>query len=371
MAMDVLREAGVLAAQGRSIMRLEVGEPGAPPPETARRAAIAALGGGRVGYTDALGLPSLRARIARHYQETYGVAVPAARIAVTTGSSGAFILAFLALFDVGDRVAVAAPGYPAYRNVLEALGCVCVTLETSAATGHVLTADAIIAAHAEAPLKGVLAMSPANPTGKMMTADELRDLAAACARLGVAFLSDEIYHGLTYERPAETALKWSDDAIVINSFSKYYCMTGWRVGWLVLPERFVRPVERLAQSLAISTPYLSQVAAEAAFDARGELETVKAGYAASRAALIAALPAMGLGDFVAPDGAFYVYVQIGAVAGDSRAFCRRLLHDAGVATTPGLDFDRARGTGAVRLSYAGAPAEIDEAIARMARFMRR
>lgn len=365
MAMDVLREASALAASGRSIMRLEVGEPGAPPPSTVREAAMRALSGGRIGYTDALGLPALRERIAGHYAGQYGVCIPASRVVVTTGSSGGFILAFLALFDAGDRVAIASPGYPAYRNILEALGCVCVALETSAATGHIVTAAMIEAAHAQAPLKGVLLMSPANPTGAMMREEDLREVCAACEGLGIAFVSDEIYHGLTYERPARTALEFSDEAIVVNSFSKYYCMTGWRVGWLVLPERFMRPVERLAQSLAISTPYLSQVAAEAAFDARDELEQVKASYARNRAALMAALPGMGLGDFVAPDGAFYIYADIGRLTNDSLDFCKRMLHEAGVAATPGLDFDRERGRRTLRLSYAGAEADIKEAIARM------
>ena len=220
LAMDVLREAGALEAQGRSIMHLEVGEPGAPPPEPVRAAAIAALQGGRVGYTDALGRASLRARIARHYGETYNVDVAPQRVVVTTGSSGGFILSFLALFDAGDRVAVAAPGYPAYVNILEALGCVCVPLETTAATHHAVTAGMIAAAHRDKPLKGVLLMSPANPSGVMMSDAALRDICATCNRLGIAFISDEIYHGLTYERPAETALKFSDEAIVAVTLAR-------------------------------------------------------------------------------------------------------------------------------------------------------
>lgn len=370
MAMDVLREASALAAQGRSIIRLEVGEPGAPPPAAVRAAALKALGGGRIGYTDALGLPTLRARIARHYGETYGVDLAPARVAVATGSSGGFLLSFLALFDAGARVAIAAPGYPAYRNILEALGCECVALETSAATRHIVTAEMIAAAHAQKPLAGVLLMSPSNPTGAMMTDADLAAVCETCAQLGLAFISDEIYHGLTYERPATTALRFSDEAIVVNSFSKYYCMTGWRVGWLVLPERFVRPVERLSQSLAISTPYLSQIAAEAAFDARAELEAVKAGYARNRAALMQALPAIGLGEFVAPDGAFYIYADIGRLSNDSLDFCKRMLHEAGVAATPGLDFDRARGNRTLRLSYAGPEADITEAIARLQKWLK-
>lgn len=371
MAMDVLREAGLLEAQGRTIMHLEVGEPGAPPPKPAREAAVAALQGGRVGYTDALGRASLRARIARHYGEIYGLDVAPSRIAVTTGSSGGFISSFLALFDAGDRVAVAAPGYPAYLNILEALGCIAVPLETQAADRWVVTAQMIEAAHREAPLKGVLLMSPANPSGVMMTADALRDVCETCDRLGIAFISDEIYHGLTYDCPAETALRFSQNAIVVNSFSKYYCMTGWRIGWLVLPEHLVRTVERLQQSLAISVPYLSQVAAEAAFDARDELEIVKAGYARNRALLMDALPKMGVTEFHPPDGAFYIYADVGRFTNDSLDFSHRLLTEAGVAATTGRDFDRARGARTMRFSYAGSEADIAEAVRRMAEWLPR
>ena len=369
LAMDVLREAGQLEAQGRTIMHLEVGEPGAPPPRAAREAAIAALQGGRGGYTEALGLASLRARIARHYGETYNLDVAPSRVSVTTGSSGGFISSFLALFDTGDRVAVAAPGYPAYVNILEALGCVCAPIETTAATRFVVTADMIEAEHRRAPLKGVLLMSPANPSGVMMDADVLREICETCDRLGIAFISDEIYHGLTYDRPAETALRFSQGAIVVNSFSKYYCMTGWRVGWLVLPEELVRTVERLQQSLAISVPYLSQLAAEAAFESRAELEAVKAGYARNRAALMEALPKIGIADFQPPDGAFYIYADIGCFTDDSLDFCKRMLEQAGVAATPGVDFDRARGHRTMRLSYAGSEADIAEAVRRMERWM--
>jgi aspartate/methionine/tyrosine aminotransferase len=240
-----------------------------------------------------------------------------------------------------------------------------VELPTSAATRHVVTAQMIEEAHRQQPLKGVLLMSPANPTGAMMTGEEIAQVCALCDKLGLAFISDEIYHGLTYAAPAKTALQFSNEAIVVNSFSKYYCMTGWRVGWLVLPERLVRTVERLQQSLAISTPYLSQVAACAAFDARPELEAIKAGYARNRDLLIEAFPKIGLGDFVAPDGAFYIYADVGAFTNDSLDFSRRMLREAGVAATTGLDFDRQRGARFMRFSYAGAEADIAEAIARL------
>ena len=369
MAMDVLREAGTLEAQGRSIMHLEVGEPGAPPPRAVREAAIAALQGGRIGYTDALGRASLRARIARHYGETYGLDIAPSRIVVTTGSSGGFISSFLSVFDAGDRVAVAAPGYPAYLNILEALGCIAAPLETRAGDRWIVTAQMIEAAHREKPLKGALLMSPANPSGVMMAPHTLREVCETCERLGIAFISDEIYHGLTYDQPAETALRYSQNAIVVNSFSKYYCMTGWRVGWLVLPESLVRTAERLQQSLAISVPYLSQVAAEAAFDARDELEAVKAGYARNRALLMQALPKMGITEFHPPDGAFYIYADVGRFTNDSLDFSKRLLEEAGVAATTGRDFDRARGNRTMRFSYAGSEADIAEAVARMGKWL--
>ena len=370
MAMDVANAARARAAAGAHVIHMELGEPGAPTPRPIREAAMRALEGGRIGYTAALGLTSLRERIARHYSDVYRVDVPPERIAVTTGSSSGFILALLALFDVGARVAIAAPGYPAYANILPVLGIEGVVIETHACDRHVVTAAAIAAAHAQAPLDGVLLMSPANPTGTMMGEDVLRDICALCGRLGIAFISDEIYHGLTYGAPAQTALRFSGRAVVVNSFSKYFCMTGWRIGWLVLPDALVRPVELLAQSLAISVPLLSQVAAEAAFEAIDELEAIKAGYARSRAILLDALPGIGLGDIHPVDGAFYIYAGIGRFGDDSAAFCQRLLAQAGVAATPGLDFDRARGHRAMRLSFAGPEADVIEAVARLRHFLR-
>lgn len=369
LAMETFKEAARLADSGRRIVRLEAGEPGAPAPRPAREAARRLLESGRIGYTQTLGLPSLRARIARHYREAYGVSVDPEQVAVTTGSSGGFILSFIALFEAGARVAIAAPGYPAYRNILEALGVEAVTIETRAADRHVVTAQAIADAHARKPLDGVLLMSPANPTGTMMTDEALREVAHLCRRLGVRFVSDEIYHGLTYERPAQTALAYSDEAVVVNSFSKYFCMTGWRIGWLVLPHSLVQIVERLAQSFAISAPTLSQVAAEAAFDAVEELEAVKASYARSRAMLAQELPRIGLGAYSPVDGAFYVYVDVSRLTNDSLEFCRRMLHEAGVAATPGVDFDRERGAHHVRFSFAGAESDVREGLARLSAWL--
>ena len=369
LALDVLAASHAIEQAGGHIIHMELGEPAAPAPRTAREAAMAALAHGQLGYTQSLGKPSLRARIAAHYKATYGIDVPASRIAVTTGSSSGFVLAFLALFDPGARIAISSPGYPAYQNIFDALGLETVLLETHAETRHAVTASMIAEAHAKKPLQGVLLMSPANPTGTMMTPDVLKDVAETCDRLGITFISDEIYHGLTYEAPAATALSYSPNVIVVNSFSKYFCMTGWRVGWLVLPEALVRPVERLHQSLAISAPTLGQIAAEAAFDGMEEMELVRAGYARNRGILLEELPKLGLGEFLPVDGAFYIYIDISHFTSDSLAFCKRLLEQGGVATTPGLDFDRRRGHQAMRLSFAGSEANVVEAVSRMKTFM--
>jgi aspartate/methionine/tyrosine aminotransferase len=369
-AMDVMSAAAERERKGGSVIHMEVGEPGAPTPELARQAAKDALDAGRIAYTQALGLPALRERISRFYADTYKVDVPASRIVVTTGSSAGFLLSFLALFDAGARVAIAEPGYPAYRNILEALGLVCVPLATQASTRHIVTARMIEEEHARAPLQGVLLMSPANPTGTMMSPDDLRAICETCDQLKISFISDEIYHGLTYEEPAQTALAFSSSAIVVNSFSKYFCMTGWRIGWLVVPDELVRSVERLQQSLAISVPYLSQVAAQSVFDAGDELEKVRQSYARNRAYLMEHLPKIGLGSFHPVDGAFYVYCDISHLTNDSSDFCKRMLNEAGVAVTPGLDFDRARGAQTMRLSFAGREEDIVEGVRRMAAWLK-
>ncbi len=363
--MDVLSAAKAKERQGTPIVHMEVGQPSAPAPRRALEAARNALELGRIGYTESLGLPSLRERIARHYRETYGVGISSERVVVTTGSSAGFVLAFLALFEAGSRVAITTPGYPAYRNILGALGIDAVALPVSDRDRWALNARGVRSAHLRQPLAGVLAMSPANPTGTMMDAATLAGLAAECRDLGLWFVSDEIYHGLTYENPARTALEFDDAAIVVNSFSKYFCMTGWRIGWLVVPDELVRPVERLAQNLYISPPYLSQVAAEAAFDAVEELELVKAGYAANRALLMEELPGIGLGEGPPVDGAFYAYVDVTRFTNDSLGFCRRMLDEAGVAATPGLDFDPAQGGRYVRFSFAGTHDDCRAAVMRL------
>ncbi len=369
-AMDMMSAAAAEERAGHRVVHMEVGEPGAPVPGRVRAAAARVLEEGRIGYTEALGMPPLRARIAQHYADWYGHALAPENVVVTTGSSGGFILTFLALFDVGARVAIASPGYPAYRNILQALGLEIVDLPNGRETRYVVTADMIRAAHAERRLDGVLLMSPANPSGTMMRTEDLRAICVACDELGIRFISDEIYHGLTYETAAETALKFTKTAVVVNSFSKYFCMTGWRVGWLVVPDNLVRTIERLQQNLSISVPTLSQHAALAAFDVQDELEVVRRGYAANRAVLLDRLPRLGFADIHPVDGAFYVYADIGRFTNDSPQFCRRMLAEAHVATTPGVDFDAARGHRTLRLSFAGTATDVGEALDRLEQWLR-
>jgi aspartate/methionine/tyrosine aminotransferase len=347
---------------------MEVGQPAAPAPATALAAARAALAG-PIAYTEALGLPTLRRRIARHCGERYGVEIDPARVIVTTGSSAGFMLAFLTLFEPGDRVAIANPGYPPYRHILTALGCEPVLVETGAATRWALTGDALLAAHRERPLAGVLVASPANPTGTMIAPDALGRLIAAAEAAGIRFISDEIYHGLDYAFAAATAAQFSDRAVIINSFSKYFCMTGWRIGWMVAPEPLVRPIERLQQNFAISAPTLAQVAAEAAFDGRAEMDEVKHGYQENRRILIEGLPRAGLDEFLPADGAFYLYADVSKFTSDSLDFAKQMLEKAHVAATPGIDFDPIHGRAFIRFSYARSADDLREAVARITRWL--
>src|SRR5919197_496607 len=371
MVMDVMAAAARIEAACGRVIHMEVGQPAAAPPASAIAASRAALASGRLRYTESLGIATLRARIARYYQESYGVAVDPARVVVTTGSSAAFILAFLALFEPGDRVAVALPGYPPYRHILSALGCEAIAIETTQATRWAITPEMLLAAHRRAPLKGVLVASPANPTGTMMTADALRDLHAAAADAGIRSISDEIYHGLDYAFPADTAARLTDDALIINSFSKYFCMTGWRIGWMVAPEPLVRTIDRLQGNLSISVPTLAQIAAEAAFDGRAEMEAVKHGYEENRRILLDGLPKAGLEKFLPVDGAFYLYADVSRFSDDSFAFAKRMLEEAGVAATPGVDFDPIAGRHFVRFCYAGSAAEMREAVERIGEWLNR
>jgi len=365
LVMDVVAAAARLEAQGRRIMHMEVGQPAAGAPATAIAAARAALSSGPLGYTETLGIASLRRRIARAYCEWHGLDIDPQCIVVTTGSSAGFILAFLAAFEAGDRVAVALPGYPPYRHILTALGCEPVGIETTAQTRWAITSETLIAQHRARPLKGVVVASPANPTGTMMSASALAELIRCAEDAGIAVISDEIYHGLDYAFAAESAAGISSDAIIINSFSKYFCMTGWRIGWMVVPPALVRAIERLQQNLAISVPTLSQIAAEAAFDGRAELEKVRQGYEENRRILLDGLPRAGLDSFLPADGAFYLYADVSRFSSDSFAFATRMLEEAGVAVTPGVDFDPLRGKNFVRLCYAGTREDMREAIERI------
>jgi aspartate/methionine/tyrosine aminotransferase len=367
-AMDVLRVANLQAAAGEDVLHLEVGQPSTPAPAGVLAAAGAALVRETLGYTDALGLPALREAIAAHYRHTYAIALDPARIVVTTGSSGAFLLAFLAAFEPGDRVAMAAPAYPAYRNILTVLDLVPVELPAGPDQLFQTTLDLLRAQRQ--PLDGLIVASPANPTGTMLAPAELAEIARYCRHMGIRFISDEIYHGIVYAKTAATALAQSDEAIVVNSFSKYFSMTGWRLGWMVVPPDMLRAVECLAQNLYISPPALSQHAAIAAFDCRDELDANVARYAANRALLLSELPKAGFTRFAPADGAFYLYADIGHLTNDSPEFCRRMLREIGVACTPGVDFDPARGNATLRISFAGSTEAMAEASRRLAAWRR-
>ena len=370
MVMDVMAAAARMEAAGERVIHMGVGQPAAAAPASAIGAARTALASGQLRYTETLGIATLRARIARHYGESYGVAIDPARVVVTTGSSAGFVLAFLALFESGDRVAVALPGYPPYRHILSALGCEAVAIETTQATRWAITPEMLMAAHRKAPLKGVLVASPANPTGTMMQAEALRDLISAAEGEGIRFISDEIYHGLDYAFPAETATRLSENCVIINSFSKYFCMTGWRIGWMVVPEPLVRPLDRLQGNLAVSVPTLSQIAAEAAFDGRAEMEIVKHGYEENRRILLEGLPRAGLDKFLPVDWAFYLYADVSRFSDDSFEFAKRMLAQTHVAATPGVDFDPIKGRHFIRFCYAGAAGEMHEAVDRLANWLK-
>src|SRR6056297_2861378 len=363
--MDVMEAARRAEEAGRHIIHMEVGQPGTPAPQGAREALARAMEREAMGYTVALGLPELRARIARLYHEWYGVYLNPDRVVITPGSSGAFILAFTALFDTGDRVGIGAPGYPSYRQILRALDLVPVDIET-AAENRLQPVPADLTGQ---DLQGLMVASPAKPSGTMLGRDDLSALIAAASAQGASFISDEIYHGIEYEAKAVSALEITDEAYVINSFSKYFSMTGWRVGWMVVPEDHVRVIERLAQNLFICPPHASQVAALAAMECHDELQANMDVYSANRAMMLEGLPKAGFDRIAPPDGAFYVYADVSHLTDDSRDFAAEILDKAGVAVTPGLDFDPARGAGTIRFSYARATADIQEGLARLAQFM--
>jgi aspartate/methionine/tyrosine aminotransferase len=365
--MDVMREANRREATGQRVLHMEVGQPGSGAPAGVLEAVRDVMARDRMGYTDAFGVPALRERISEHYKNAYGADVSAENIVVTTGSSGAFVLSFLAAFDVGDRVALASPGYPAYRNILTAFGIEVIDIPTGEETNFQPTVPVLAAAmdSLEGGLDGLIIASPSNPTGTMLTADELRDLVTYCDAEGVRLISDEIYHGITYEQPAETALAYGRDVVIINSFSKYFSMTGWRLGWMVLPNDLLRAVECLGQNLFISPPTISQHAGIAAFDCRDELDANVGRYAINRSLLLEQLPKAGFDHLASADGAFYIYADVSGLTNDSPEFCQRMLADTGVAATPGTDFDPRRGHRYVRFSFSGDEADMAEAAQRL------
>ncbi|MGO1178259.1 MAG: pyridoxal phosphate-dependent aminotransferase [Cellulosimicrobium funkei] len=378
--MEVLAEANRLRDAGASVLNLCAGEPSTGASDVVRRRAIELLEHGDLGYTESLGVPALRRAIAEHYDRWYGVEIDPARVAVTTGSSGGFLLAFLAAFDVGDRVALARPGYPAYKNILRALGCEVVELDCGPETRYQPTVSQLMEAYYDGGLDGLVVASPANPTGTMILPAELDAVAAWCADHDVRLVSDEIYHGIVYgdgaERPAAAlptaARHVPDGAVVVNSFSKYWAMTGWRLGWLVLPDELVGPVDALAGNVALSPPALAQHAGVAAFSPEGYAAAAEnvARYAASRELVLSRLDDLGWSRVAPADGAFYVYADVSGDGLDSVTWCARLLAEAGVALTPGTDFDGVRGGDWVRLSFAAAPSTVAEAVERIAAWRR-
>lgn len=361
--MDVMRAANERAAEGGDVLHLEVGQPAASPPRAVLEAAKAAIDGERLGYTDAFGLVALRRRIAGYYRDIYGVEVDPRRIVATTGSSGGFVLAFLSAFDAGDRIALACPGYPAYRNILKALDLEPVEVFVGPDTNFQPTPELLD--RVPGRLDGLMVASPSNPTGTMIGNRGLKDLADYCRGRGIRLVSDEIYHGITFGEPATTALAVDGQAFVINSFSKYFCMTGWRLGWMVVPDDLLRSVECLGQNLFISPPTLSQHAAIRVFDCLDDLDANVAVYARNRALLLDRLPKAGLPRLASAEGAFYIYADVTHLTNDSDAFCRRLLRETGVALTPGIDFDPHRGNRFVRFCFAGGTETIAEAARRL------
>jgi aspartate/methionine/tyrosine aminotransferase len=370
--MDLLAAAADRQRSHGDLLNLVAGQPSTPAPAPVREAARRALDDDVLGYTVALGIPELREAICRHHKRVHGLDVTADDVVVTTGSSGGFLLAFLAAFDPGDRVAIARPGYPCYRNVLSALSCEVVELPAGPETRFQPTVEMLDAL--TEPVQGLVVASPANPTGTMLTPGELAALVTWCDQRGVQLISDEIYHGIEYASPALHSSAWatSREAVVFNSFSKYFSMTGWRLGWMLVPERLRRAVDVLTGNFTICPPVLSQHAAVAAFspESYDEADAHVARYAKNRALLLDGLPKLGIDRLAPADGAFYVYADVshltdGTMAADSMELCRRLLADTGVATAPGIDFDTRAGSRFIRLSFAGAPTEVESALRRL------
>jgi len=353
LVMDIMQAAAEREAEQKAVYHLEVGQPGTPAPQGVLAAAKRALDENRLGYTLSMGIPELRAAIAKHYAKTYNVDLDPARVVVTTGSSAGFVLSFLSAFDSGDRVAMASPGYPCYRNILSAFGIEPVLLLTEAEHRFQPTPELLEKAVREGgPIDGLIIASPSNPTGTMIGPDEMSALTEYCRENNIRLISDEIYHGLTYESAASTALAFEENAVIINSFSKYFSMTGWRLGWMVISEDLMRAVECLAQNLFISAPTLSQIGGVAAFDCEDELSANILKYKANRDLLLEQLPKAGFDRLAPVDGAFYIYADVAELTNDSLSFCRRILNETGVAIASGVDFDPDRGHRYVRFSFA-------------------
>ena len=365
--MDVMRAANERAASGSDVLHLEVGQPSSPAPKKVIETAQFVLADDKLGYTDALGISLLREKISGHYRDTYGVNLDPKRIVITSGSSGGLLLSFLSSFDVGDCVGMATPGYPAYKNMLKSLGVKVVEVPVDSKSHFQLKREVLDKLSEN--LDGLIISSPSNPTGSMISSSGMRDLVDWCDRRGTRLISDEIYHGIVYGEQASTALSYGTDVIIINSFSKYFSMTGWRLGWMVIPESMIRSIECLAQNLYISPPSLSQMAAVAVFDCMDELNENVARYRINRDILLEKLPNAGLERFAPVDGAFYIYANVSHLTNDSSEFCKRMLSEIGVAMTPGIDFDGINGKSYVRLCFAGATQDINQATARLQKWL--
>ncbi len=361
--MDVLRAANKASAAGEDIIHLEVGQPSTPAPKMVLDGARGALDKDLIGYTDAFGVPELREKIAGHYKNTYAVDISPNNICITAGSSGGFILSFLSSFDAGDRVALASPGYPAYRNILSALDVEVINIETSPETNYQPTPELLD--NVKENIDGLIIASPSNPSGTMISESGLKDLADYCKDRGIRIISDEIYHGITFENAAHSMAEFDDECLIVNSFSKYYSMTGWRLGWLVFPDQLSRSIECLAQNFFISAPTLSQIAAIKAFDCTDELDLNVARYRVNRDLLLKELPNAGFTELSHAEGAFYIYADVSHMTDDSNAFCQMILKETGVAITPGVDFDSGRGKRYVRFSFAGSTADMEMAVSRL------
>lgn len=363
LALEILADARKMAASGVDVVAMSAGQPGKGAPERVLRYAAEALASQPMGYTEALGLPALRDAIVDYYQQRYGQTIDRRRVVVTTGSSGAFVMSFLGAFDAGDKIAMAAPCYPAYRNILYALDLVPVELPATHEEKYQPTVERLEALP-EKP-DGLIIASPSNPAGTMLNRDELKKLADYCKKAGIRIISDEIYHGVTYGADGVSILSVSDEAVAINSFSKYFACTGWRLGWMVVPEDMIDVCTSLSQNLFISPPTLSQYVGIASLADTSEVDEYVKDYKRNRDLLFDGLPKCGFGQLSQVDGGFYIYADVGGLTNDSVSYCRQMLSEIKVAITPGVDFDPQRGSRTVRISFAGSYSDIEKALERM------